>query len=66
MGFKTVRGSKGRRGAVEATMNMISALHKGEDCAMMVDGPKGPPKIVKDGIIKVAKMAGVPIVPTTW
>ena len=66
MGFKTIRGSKGKQGAVEASMNMISALNAGEDCAMMVDGPKGPPKKVKNGIIKLAKMAGVPIVPLSW
>ncbi len=65
-GFKTVRGSKGKKGAVEATMQMISILKSGENCAMMVDGPKGPAKVVKDGVIKIAKMAGVPIVPVYW
>ena len=33
---------------------------------MMVDGPKGPPEKAKDGVIKLAKMAGVPIVPVSW
>ena len=65
-GFKTIRGSKGKKGAVEASMQMIEALKRGENCAMMVDGPKGPPRIVKDGVIKIAKMAGVPIVPVYW
>ncbi len=66
MGFKTIRGSKGKKGAVEASMQMLSALKQGEDCAMMVDGPKGPPQIAKDGVIKLAKMARVPIVPVSW
>ena len=66
MGYKTIRGSKGKKGAVEASMQMITALKSGEDCAMMVDGPKGPPEVVKDGVIKIAKMAGVPIVPVSW
>ncbi|MBR1776237.1 DUF374 domain-containing protein [bacterium] len=66
MGFKTIRGSKGKKGAVEATMQMITALKNGENCAMMVDGPRGPVKVVKDGVVKVAKMAGVPIVPVYW
>lgn len=65
-GFQTVRGSKGKKGAVEATMQMISILKSGENCAMMVDGPKGPARVVKDGVIKIAKMAGVPIVPVYW
>ena len=66
MGFKIIRGSKGRKGAVEATMQMIDALKRGESCAMMVDGPRGPAKVVKDGVIKIAKLAGVPIVPICW
>ena len=66
MGFKTIRGSKGKKGAVEASMQMLSALKNGEDCAIMVDGPKGPPEYAKDGIIKLAKIAGVPIVPVSW
>ena len=66
MGFKTIRGSKGKKGAVEASMQMLSVLKQGEDGAMMVDGPKGPPEVVKDGVIKLAKMAGVPIVPVSW
>lgn len=65
-GFKTIRGSKGKKGAVEASMQMISALKAGENCAMMVDGPKGPAKVVKDGVVKVAKLSGVPIVPVYW
>lgn len=65
-GFKTVRGSKGKKGAVEASMQMISILKSGENCAMMVDGPKGPAKVAKDGAVKIAKLAGVPIVPVYW
>ena len=66
MGFKTIRGSKGKEGAVEASMQLITALKNGEYGAMMVDGPKGPPEKAKNGIIKLAKMAGVPIVPVSW
>ncbi len=66
MGYKTIRGSKGKKGAVEASMQMLTALKAGEDCAMMVDGPVGPPEVAKDGVIKLAKMAGVPIVPVSW
>lgn len=65
-GFKTIRGSKGKKGAVEATMQMIEALKKGENGAIMVDGPKGPVYVAKDGVVKIAKLAGVPIVPVVW
>ena len=65
-GFKTVRGSQKRRGSVEATMQMIEALKNGENGAIMVDGPRGPVHVVKDGAIKIAKLAGVPVVPVVW
>lgn len=66
MGFKTVRGSKGKKGAAAATMQMIDILKSGENCAIMVDGPRGPARVVKDGAIKIAKLSGRPIVPMCW
>ncbi len=65
-GFKNIRGSKGKEGSVEATLQMINSLKEGEDVAMMVDGPRGPAKVVKNGVIKVAKKSGAPIVPIYW
>jgi len=65
-GYKAVRGSTGRQGAVEATMKMIELLKNGEIGVIMVDGPRGPVKKVKKGIIKIAKLSGVPIVPLYW
>ena len=65
-GFKIVRGSKGRQGAVEATKQLIEALKKGEYGAIMVDGPRGPQYVVKEGVIKIAKLSGAPIVPLAW
>lgn len=65
-GFKVVRGSKGKKGAIEATMQLIDRLKNNGCVAMMVDGPSGPAFNVKDGVIKIAKMSGAPIVPTYW
>lgn len=65
-GFKTVRGSKGKKGSVEATMQLIDRLKNNENIAMMVDGPKGPAFQAKEGVIKIAKMSQAPIVPVYW
>lgn len=65
-GFKVVRGSKGKKGSVEATMQLIDRLKNDECIAMMVDGPSGPAFQVKDGVIKIAKMAQAPIIPVYW
>lgn len=66
LGFKTVRGSTGKRGAVESTLKMVELLNKGESVAIMVDGPNGPLHNVKNGVIRLAKMSGAPIVPVAW
>ena len=66
MGFKLVRGSKGKKGAIEASKQMVTALQNNERAAIMVDGPSGPPEIVKEGVIKIAKLSGKPIVPVCW
>ncbi len=66
MGVETVRGSKTRGGA-KASLELIKKI-KEEDFngALTIDGPKGPNRIVKKGIIEIAKLAGVPIVPAVW
>lgn len=66
LGFQAVRGSKGKKGSVEATMQLIEKLKNNENVAIMVDGPSGPALKVKEGVIKIAKMSGAPIVPVTW
>ena len=70
LGFKTIRGSANRailnKGAVGSTLDMIKALENGESIAIMVDGPNGPVKEVKKGIIRIAKHTGIPIIPMTW
>lgn len=65
-GFKVIRGSSGKKGAVESTMQMMSKLSSGESVAIMVDGPHGPLHKVKNGALKLAQKTGVPIIPVHW
>ena len=65
-GFHSIRGSSNKKGAVEATMHMISKLKNGESVVVMVDGPSGPLHKVKSGAIKLAQKTGAPIVPAVW
>lgn len=65
-GFNVLYGSAGKKGSVEATLQMINSLKEGHSGAIMVDGPRGPNRVVKDGVIKIAKKAGIPIVPVVW
>ena len=65
MGINVVRGSQNRGGA-RASIELIQKLEQGENIAITVDGPKGPRRKVKEGIIVIAKQTQVPIVPMVW
>lgn len=65
LGLKSVRGSSKRHGAT-AALSLIDKLKDGGSAAIMVDGPKGPRGKVKEGIVNISKLSGVPIVPVLW
>lgn len=60
--YSLIRGSVGRRGA-EAAREIVTVLEAGQNVSYTVDGPKGPIHKVKPGIIRLAQMAEVPIIP---
>lgn len=66
-GHRVVRGSSKRngvdKGGKAAKIEMIEVLKSGIPGAVTIDGPKGPAKEVKPGIIDMAKKADIPIVP---
>jgi lysophospholipid acyltransferase (LPLAT)-like uncharacterized protein len=61
-GAETARGSSTRGGEV-ALREILRAIQAGKNIAFTPDGPKGPSQIVKDGVIYVGKVSGLPIVP---
>lgn len=62
MGHLPVRGSS-TRGGKKALIEIIKIIKKKVPGAISVDGPKGPPHIVKHGIIEIARLAKCPIIP---
>jgi lysophospholipid acyltransferase (LPLAT)-like uncharacterized protein len=58
------RGSSSRGGAA-ATRDLLHCLAAGRDVAITVDGPKGPARKAKPGILFLAQETGLPIVPIT-
>ena len=66
LGFKVIKGSRGKEGAVQGMFQLLDALKSGDIAAIMIDGPKGPKHIVQPGIIELAKLSGMPIIPMTW
>jgi lysophospholipid acyltransferase (LPLAT)-like uncharacterized protein len=61
-GIKPIRGSSSRRGG-QALLELTSALRDGFYVAITPDGPRGPKYKVQPGIISLAQVTGVPIVP---
>ena len=64
-GFSTIRGSS-TRGGREAAMQSVRALKKNQNVAFTPDGPKGPALKLQPGVVIVAKLAKVPVIPMTY
>ena len=63
-GVKQVRGSSSRRGP-QALLELTSWAEMGYDLAVTPDGPRGPRYVVQDGVIALAQLTGLPIIPVT-
>lgn len=63
LGFGPIPRGSQKQGAVKGGIQMVKAAQSGQSLAVLVDGPRGPIYEVKIGIIKMAQMTGLPIVP---
>jgi lysophospholipid acyltransferase (LPLAT)-like uncharacterized protein len=63
-GVEQVRGSSSRRGP-QALLEMTSRAESGYDLAVTPDGPRGPRYVVQKGVISLAQVTGLPIIPVT-
>ena len=61
-GVEAVRGSSSRRGA-QGLLELTSWAGRGYDLAVTPDGPRGPRHIVQDGVMALAQVTGLPIIP---
>ncbi|MBI3874708.1 MAG: lysophospholipid acyltransferase family protein [Verrucomicrobia bacterium] len=64
-GVQPVRGSSSRRGP-QALLELTSWSERGCDLAITPDGPRGPCYAVQDGIMALAQLTGLPIVPVSY
>ena len=60
-----VRGSSSRRGP-QALRELVSAAERGRDLAITPDGPRGPCYVVQEGIVSLAQLTGMAIVPASF
>lgn len=57
-----VRGSSSRRGP-QALLELTTWAERGYDLAITPDGPRGPRYVVQDGVMSLAQLTGLPIIP---
>ncbi len=60
-----VRGSSSRRGA-QALLELKSWAERGLDLAITPDGPRGPRYRVQTGVVALAHVTGLPIIPAAY
>src|SRR5262245_34186120 len=64
-GVEPVRGSTSRRGP-QALRELTAWGERGFDLAITPDGPRGPGYIVQEGVMALAQLTGLPIVPVSY
>jgi lysophospholipid acyltransferase (LPLAT)-like uncharacterized protein len=62
VGWRPVRGSSSR-GGVGALATLIREVSKGAVAAHVVDGPRGPARRVKPGLVLLARRSGAVVIP---
>jgi len=60
-----VRGSSSRRGP-QALLELTTWVERGYDLAITPDGPRGPRYVVQEGVMSLAQLTGLPIVPASY
>jgi lysophospholipid acyltransferase (LPLAT)-like uncharacterized protein len=64
-GVQPVRGSSSRRGP-QALLELTTWAERGCDLAITPDGPRGPQYMVQDGVMSLAQLTGLSIVPVAF
>jgi len=60
-GLRVVRGSTTRR-SIQAAIEILRALRRGDDAGISPDGPSGPLYAFQKGAVTLARKAGVPLI----
>ncbi|MBI4056904.1 MAG: lysophospholipid acyltransferase family protein [Elusimicrobia bacterium] len=64
-GMKTVRGSS-TRGGSKALKELVDHARQGNHLGITPDGPRGPAREVKQGVLFLAQKLGLSIIPITY
>jgi lysophospholipid acyltransferase (LPLAT)-like uncharacterized protein len=62
VGIQLLLGSSGEEGR-EAARELVTRLRRGSSTAISPDGPHGPCRVLKKGVLHLSRDSGVPILP---
>jgi len=67
LGVGIVRGST-HRGGLRGLAALLRVAREGraDHVALTVDGPRGPARVVKSGVVEIARRLGTPVIPATF
>jgi lysophospholipid acyltransferase (LPLAT)-like uncharacterized protein len=65
LGLHVVRGSATRGGA-SAFRRLLESLQEGRHVVVTPDGPRGPRRRVKSGVVELSRLSGMPILPVAF
>ncbi|NQU56656.1 MAG: lysophospholipid acyltransferase family protein [Rhodospirillales bacterium] len=65
LGIKTIVGSTSKGGAA-ALRTMVKTVKAGDYVGLTPDGPRGPRMRAQEGIVTIARLAKVPIIPISY
>ena len=61
-GYRVLRGSS-TRGGLRGLRGLVRVLGTGAEVAVTPDGPRGPSRVAKPGVLRAAALSGRPILP---
>ncbi len=61
-GLRTIAGSS-NRGGTQALRGILSTLKSGDCIGITPDGPRGPRMRATEGVVAIARLSGVPVIP---
>jgi len=61
-GIEATRGST-TRGGVKALLHLVKRARQGYSIAFTPDGPKGPARKAQQGVVELARLSGLPVIP---
>jgi lysophospholipid acyltransferase (LPLAT)-like uncharacterized protein len=66
LGYRTPSRGSSSRGGAAALLGLVRMLRSGVTVSLQTDGPRGPARVSKPGVVSLARLTGVVITPVAF